>query len=543
MLAISASLHAQNAGNHNPLFDMSDVHISGTDYVIIPPNANVTAERTSVTMKYRDNTTPSAGSTQLKWKSGDKIDVYESDSKLSMPKTWSAGTQGDKILELEAHPDATAGNTQTLQAEYTNTPLAASPTGELEFTLIKVEIENTRPSTPVVLSDDDIVHVAKLVKFRPKFPPDISLVSPSYQWEIDGSQPPQRDVAIKTYDYDVENVVEPTDLVAADLQPSGDSGDGEISFFYTKEKEPSSLKVTITSGSNTFVTEVDLKVEHVEDPNREIYAAEIPDADDNPNGSGGIVKINELHEDRHNPGGDKGLDPNTSIANSTYDGQDFLDWHERAINAHMSWRSLFHVTDTIAAKEYAFRDGYLTENGGSIPSPIYGYVRIGECKDANEAAQIGAEWHSLGHGDAAREFPDMDETITSMKSKDNTFWKWHQEVEKLRNGPFLDKAGVDLRVPDKGAVLATPPTTITVSFEKCVSLKANANTVVNFKANDAQITAGALTVNGQQATSVTTTNYRDFTFTLPSLNPGQTVNVVLTGTRGFDSDDWTFEIE
>ena len=140
MLAITISTHAQNAANHNVAFDVSNIHIGGSDYVIIPADANATAVRTTVTMKYRNNDIPDDGSTELKWESGDKIEVYEGTNVLSMPKTWSSGDQGNKSLGLEAKSDATAGDKQTLQGVFTNTDGDTSPIGKREFTLIKVDI-------------------------------------------------------------------------------------------------------------------------------------------------------------------------------------------------------------------------------------------------------------------------------------------------------------------------------------------------------------------------------------------------------------------
>jgi hypothetical protein len=128
------------AQNHNPKFDVSDFHISGSDYVFIPPDEDTPATPTKVKLKYRNNDNPTDGSTELKWESGDKIDVYESSLELTMPKTWSSSDQGEKDLELKAHHDATDGSKQTLQAEFTNADSKKSPIGEREFTLLPVEI-------------------------------------------------------------------------------------------------------------------------------------------------------------------------------------------------------------------------------------------------------------------------------------------------------------------------------------------------------------------------------------------------------------------
>ena len=136
---LTASMLLLPANNHNPLFDVSSVHIDGSDYVIIPPDANATAVRTGVTMQYRNGNAPTQGSTELSWQSGNKIDVYEAGAAtdLNMPQTWIGGDQSDKDLELEARPAAIAGNKQTLEAVYTDASGKTSPAVKKEFTLLR----------------------------------------------------------------------------------------------------------------------------------------------------------------------------------------------------------------------------------------------------------------------------------------------------------------------------------------------------------------------------------------------------------------------
>jgi hypothetical protein len=157
MTVITGSLSSQNAGNHNPEFSVSDVHIGGSDYVFIPPDVDATPFSTAVTMEYRNDDIPTDGSTALSWQSGDKIDVYEmgGTSALSMPTTWSDSDQGNKDLELEAQLDATEGNSQTLQATYTNTDGDSSPVGERDFTLVKLDLDIDADYDGTIDDDDE----------------------------------------------------------------------------------------------------------------------------------------------------------------------------------------------------------------------------------------------------------------------------------------------------------------------------------------------------------------------------------------------------
>ena len=73
VLVVSNLLTSLYSQNHNPAFTVSNLHIDGSDYVIIPPDADATPVRTGVTMTYRDNDgdgnpdIPTEGSTALGW--------------------------------------------------------------------------------------------------------------------------------------------------------------------------------------------------------------------------------------------------------------------------------------------------------------------------------------------------------------------------------------------------------------------------------------------------------------------------------------------
>ena len=147
------------AQNHNPEFEISDVHLGGSDYVFIPPDAEATPFRTAVPLQYRDDNIPENGSTTLSWESGDKINVYEigvtSALDLTQSPTWSDADQGDKSLELEAHLDAGEGDSQTLQAIYTNPDGDDSPVGEREFTLVKLDLDVDANYDGTIDDDDE----------------------------------------------------------------------------------------------------------------------------------------------------------------------------------------------------------------------------------------------------------------------------------------------------------------------------------------------------------------------------------------------------
>ena len=147
------------AQNHNPEFEISDVHLGGSDYVFIPPDAEATPFRTAVPLQYRDDNIPENGSTTLSWESGDKINVYQtgvtSALDLTQSPTWSDADQGDKSLELEAHLDAGEGDSQTLQAIYTNPDGGDSPVGEREFTLVKLDLDVDANYDGTIDDDDE----------------------------------------------------------------------------------------------------------------------------------------------------------------------------------------------------------------------------------------------------------------------------------------------------------------------------------------------------------------------------------------------------
>jgi hypothetical protein len=147
------------AQNHNPEFEISDVHLGGSDYVFIPPDAEATPFRTAVPLQYRDDNIPENGSTTLSWESGDKINVYEigvtSALDLTQSPTWSDADQGNKSLELEAHLDAGEGDSQTLQAIYTNPDGDDSPVGEREFTLVKLDLDVDANYDGTINDDDE----------------------------------------------------------------------------------------------------------------------------------------------------------------------------------------------------------------------------------------------------------------------------------------------------------------------------------------------------------------------------------------------------
>jgi len=148
VLVVSNLLTSLYSQNHNPAFTVSNLHIDGSDYVIIPPDADATPVRTGVTMTYRDNDgdgnpdIPTEGSTALGWESGNEINVFEGSAQLNLAThSWGSANQGEKSLGLEAAVGAATGNSQTLQATYTNPDGDTSPIGERGFTLVEFDYD------------------------------------------------------------------------------------------------------------------------------------------------------------------------------------------------------------------------------------------------------------------------------------------------------------------------------------------------------------------------------------------------------------------
>jgi len=151
-----------SAQNHNPFFEVSDVHIGGNDYVLVPPDVNSNSIQTSVDINYRNNDIPSDGSTVLSEAGNVDVSVYEGGSLLSpMPHTWSDDDQGNKTLGLQATYDAALGTTKELSVSYTPPEGESSPINEKEFTMLKLDLitpagdENNDPvNNPIAVGND-----------------------------------------------------------------------------------------------------------------------------------------------------------------------------------------------------------------------------------------------------------------------------------------------------------------------------------------------------------------------------------------------------
>jgi hypothetical protein len=142
MTAITTSLHAQNAGNHNPYLEVSDVNIGGSDYVLVPPDANANAVQTSVEVSYRNDDIPTDGGTVLSEGGNTDVSVYEGGSVLTpMPHTWSDNDQGNKNLGLEATHSADLGTQKELYVRYDPPDGGISAPSQYKFyTMLKLDL-------------------------------------------------------------------------------------------------------------------------------------------------------------------------------------------------------------------------------------------------------------------------------------------------------------------------------------------------------------------------------------------------------------------
>ncbi len=97
------------------------------------------------------------------------------------------------------------------------------------------------------------------------------------------------------------------------------------------------------------------------------------------------------------------------------------------------------------------------------------------------------------------------------------FWRWHSEVDKVREDYAADKAAVvSMDVLNR--------TTVVVEFDLPVSFDAPA-------INTAQLRRTSLTVNNRPASRATTLDNKTFTFTV-AIPPRRISTIKLTGNRG-----------
>ncbi len=202
-----------------------------------------------------------------------------------------------------------------------------------------------------------------------------------------------------------------------------------------------------------------------------------------------------------------------------YPGELFLNFHFNILTAHRAWRSLFHIPPVAGENPSFARPSYLTTIGGTAKSPIYEYVRLGECASLDEAGEITVRpWHNAGHEALGLAGSDMGSLAVAVRSANNLFWRWHGVVDEVRADWAPDKAQVvAMQVVDRR--------TVRVTFDRPVSFAAPA-------ANNAQLNKTHLTAGNRQASNVTTTDHMTFTFTIaiPLQRP---VTLTLAGTRGF----------
>lgn len=140
-VAMTGGLFAQNAVNHNPYFEVGNMRIGGSNFVMLPGASSTSNPvTTQITLDYRGDV-PDQDSTKLRWTSGGGTINIPS---LSMPATWSGNdqTQVDGMsLNLEADSSASGGDTDTLEISQTS-PNSGPATSKV-FTVIQVEMDES----------------------------------------------------------------------------------------------------------------------------------------------------------------------------------------------------------------------------------------------------------------------------------------------------------------------------------------------------------------------------------------------------------------
>lgn len=425
--------------------------------------------------------------------------------------------------------------TATLSVVYRCQSQQESAPASITVTVLKIEITD---EADVVLTGTTTATVGVLDHYKAKVTP-AAVAGLTYQWKIDGAVLPAANVAIKTYTHTTSTSVTPQNLVAGDLRLTS------LALFWT-DVGSRVLRLEVKRREGTpqeVVCHADLTVTLAQDsdPNRNIYARTVPDAANNPNGPAAIYRVNTDHANWHRGvlvagAGDLGKEM------VTYNGNAFLVFHRLLIDAQQSWRTTFQIPSVVAGNPPGGlpKPTYLQPAGGTTRSiTIYGYVRLGECATLDEAGKITVSpWHDEGHVAIGG---DMLSSLTAIRTAGNVFWKWHGLIDEIRRDWVPDVAAITSTSPATGAAVASS-TMVIVTFDRPVSWDAKAGNVRNFAGNSAQVTAGALRVGGIVATSVTTTDFKTFLFTLPAAPTAGAKTAVLTGTRGFASHTWAFTV-
>jgi len=161
MTMLAVSLHAQNAGNHNPEFRVPDTFMSGEPYIFIgEDDTEVFDPRTPITLQLRNPPEvgePYNGSTTLQWSNspsnvlafdesnamtGFKDEDQQGEGETSGSWSWSNDNQSNfdgDIIFFQGSASAQSGSTVTLESYHSDD---VNDKFTKDFTLLKVDVES-----------------------------------------------------------------------------------------------------------------------------------------------------------------------------------------------------------------------------------------------------------------------------------------------------------------------------------------------------------------------------------------------------------------
>jgi hypothetical protein len=372
-------------------------------------------------------------------------------------------------------------------------------------------------------------------------------------------------------------------LETADLEKD------EVSFFWRDEgtRHVVKVEVTLPGTAKACALEVPFNVEHLEDPNYQVYCkAPTPEQNYsfgypaewvNPHGESDTYDVLDSHERWHQqlamPNGEKPVgsapedfwgEPRNQDGSvnldASYNGSAFLEWHKGFLDAHYAWRETFGLgAPGNPPSEAPAKPEYLKRMPAPVPPPmpdeidlgksnLYGYVRLGEFQDLDQLGRdTNNPWHGRGHGDLSGVGGFHMTFLTSPAAYDDTFWKWHGRVDTVREAwtmGMTDQAVVQTTLPVDGTMVAAV-NSVTVNFDlpvSCISeMSGNQGGL-----NQVELRPELLQVNGSPATAVELNypgsgpkTYKSYIFS--GFNPpasGQ-VTITLTGTPSFAGETWT----
>jgi uncharacterized repeat protein (TIGR01451 family) len=423
--------------------------------------------------------------------------------------------------------DGTTSTSQNPTHAYTNAGMSytatVTVTSKADPTLQKSDkVEVIVPMVQIVRDDGMPLATALIVAVQCHFHVTVTpaIAGATYQWSLSGNNMPPATVAIFSYTPELYNDngnttstgVQPMPYKASQLQNAEFQG-----FFVaaTAPAKPIPLAVTVTApNKKTFPTMTPLTVKQDADPNMDIYALLAPDADYNPDGSGGLNKVTEEHADWHAQGslGDTGVFVFPATVPATigarkmvfgkYDeslaqfiaakanlpaadaaaptpaqiksftlfrGAKWFRYHTAMINAHNAWRSFFSDPTPVPTNSMTLGPtppsyySVATVNG-SLASQVYKYVRASEYVSLDQLGRDVHPWHIAGHGNAqlvgntpmgalvgAAMLPGI-ATLNNVPAPKNIFWSWHGIIEAQR-----------LMILPSGSPLPASPATMTAT--------------------------------------------------------------------------------